>query len=276
MAERPILFSGPMVRAILDGRKTQTRRPVKGLRVRLRHEVASEPAPVAGCSPPLRAAPSVYGAKMNLHGAVAIELPGRPEGVRTFLGVKPQEFDFLCPYAAGHTYLRRHPDGRMAWHLQPDGEQRLWVRETFSPLDADHFTDPGRPRDLLSDRHGSPRRNGAAYLADTLNKQGEEDGDSKRCRLDLGYRWKPGIHMPRWASRLLLEVTEIRVERLDAITEDDARAEGMEGVREPGDADLRYTFRRRWAAMYGAGSPFQGVLDPWVWVVSFRRVEAAP
>jgi hypothetical protein len=257
MRERPILFTGEMVREILAGRKTQTRRPVKSLRVRLRHEVASDPPMAAGVAPPLRAPAGAYPAKMNLHGAVAIELRGdRPPGVRAFLGVKPQEFDFLCPYADGHTYMRRHPYGRMAWHLQVPEGQRLWVRETFN---LDGMTPPGAPHPVT-------------YRADW------NDADA------IPTKWKPGIHMPRWASRLLLEVTEVRVERLQAITEEDAKAEGMPIDVEPCDhtrqscADVgclgqtrRSSFCGRWEDMHGIGS---WTKNPWVWVISFRRVEA--
>jgi hypothetical protein len=82
--------------------------------------------------------------------------------------------------------------------------------------------------------------------------------------------------MPRWASRLLLEVESVRVERLDAITEEDARAEEMETFRAmpPSDASCRETFVRRWGGMYGGGE-FAAAENPWVWVVTFRRVDAA-
>jgi hypothetical protein len=236
MRERPILFSGPMVRAILSGQKTQTRRPVKDLRVRLRHEVASDLPDVL---PRSAAGPGVYAAELNQHGAVAVRIAsGR------LLGVKPQEFDFLCPYADGHTYLRKYPDARTAWHLQTPGA-RLWVREA----------------------HVRGTMNGGAQ--EWVRYRATDESD-----VPAGTRWKPGIHLPRAFARLILEVTDVRIERLEAITEADALAEGMAPVREPPDASLRYTFLRRWNLMYG-GSVLARENNPWVWVVSLRRVDVA-
>lgn len=261
MKERPILFSGPMVREILAGRKTQTRRPVKNLRVRLRHEVSSDlPALVR---PVVTARVGAYPAKLNLAGAVSVELPREPgSAVRPFLGVKPQEFDFVCPYADGHTYLRRHPDGRMAWHLQVAEGQRLWVRETFS---LDRLTVYPCPP--------------AWYRADFMTWEvtdHDECNPPTTCKRGLtgdclhGLHWKPAIHMPRKLSRLLLEVESVRVERLQAITEEDARAEGMETFLLPMQVPTcRDVLRLRWDEMYGGGD-FEWDRSPWVWVVTFR------
>jgi hypothetical protein len=232
-----------MVRAILAGQKTQTRRPVKDLRVRLRHEVSSDiPAIIR---PVLRYGPGVYRAGMNQHGAVHVI------GEQGDLGVKPQEFDFLCPYAEGHTYLRRHPDGRMAWHIQVPEGQRLWVRETFRYVD-DH-------------------RMRVAFRA------GQEPSTD-------GRRWRPGIHLPFCHHRIGLEVTEVRVERLQAITEEDARAEGVPRDDSPCD-HVRYSCEEIGCLGPGYRSSFAGLWDelhvrdgftwkanPWVWAVSFRRV----
>jgi hypothetical protein len=204
--ERPILFTGPMVRAILEGRKTQTRRPVKW-------------TPVHGFNL------AFYGLSPG-HYMTGVESSPWVLYSRRGDGVWEQRTEPLrCPYGAP--------------------EDRLWVRET----------------------HARGTMNGGELRWVRFRA-------TEPNALPPGARWTPAIHMPRWASRLLLEVTEFRVERLDAITEEDARAEGMEGVREGGDRDLRYTFRRRWAAMYGGG-PFDGVLNPWVWAVSFRGVDAA-
>jgi hypothetical protein len=221
MKERPILMSGPLVREILAGHKDVTRRPVKNLRVRLRHEVASD---LPDALPRSAAGPGVYAAEMNQHGAVAIRTAsGR------LLGVKPSEFDFLCPYADGHTYLRTYPDGRALWNLQPNGEQRLWVRETFR-----RFPD-GR----------------AVYRASL-----------PEGALDCHFKpWTPGIHMPRWACRLVLDVVSIRVERLHEITEEDARREGVEDV---------VAFALKWSELYGNGD-YDWNVNPWVWRIQFRR-----
>jgi hypothetical protein len=226
MKERPILMSGPMVRAILEGRKTQTRRVVT-------------PQPKVG-----QAEPYEYRvAKIAL-------MPPRANGEceeqwlargDDLIGPLPR-----CPYGV--------PGGR------------LWVRETWLELDRDHYQEPGRPRDLLSDRYGKPRRNGVAYRADT-----DSEGDA--IRAEYGYRWTPSIHMPRWASRLTLEITEVRVQRLQEISEEDAKAEGVI-ARGPGSPTLRphqRDFRALWNDInskrgYGWDS------NPWVWAISFKRL----
>jgi hypothetical protein len=230
MGERPILMSGPLVREILAGRKDVTRRPVKNLRVRLRHKVSSDlPAPPGTR---LVAPPDAYWAEMNQHGAVSIRCT---EG--RLLGVKPQEFDFLCPYADGHTYLRTYPDGRALWNLQPDGEQRLWVRETFARV----------PRTAYWHDRTIPHREHDDEWA--IYREGWERSAPS---------WKPSIHMPRWACRLVLEVVSIRVERLHEITEEDARREGV--------AD-RAAFAAKWREIYGA-EPWDS--NPWVWRIEFH------
>ncbi|MBX5154598.1 hypothetical protein HJB78_27175 [Rhizobium lentis] len=154
MADRPILFSGPMVRALLAGTKTQTRRTLK-----------FQPAP----------------------GISIIRKTIRPlDG---------------SPY---HSFERRSVYGNYAGELDIRIKRgdRLWVRESWKPHSTfDHLP----PREM-------PESN-VFYLAD------EKYSPS-------GSRGRPGIHMPRWASRLTLTVTDVRVERLQDITEEDARAEG--------------------------------------------------
>lgn len=102
--------------------------------------------------------------------------------------------------------------------------------------------------------------------------------------LDDGPRWRPSIHMPRWASRITLEVTDVRLERLQDISEEDAKAEGVAtrclaepdespecsvGFRNP-DGFALDNFRSLWDAINGAES---WDANPWVWVVSFRRLQ---
>lgn len=197
--ERPILFSGPMVRAILDGRKTQTRRVVK-------------PQPLVG-----------------------------------------SEGDFWWPDApprrrhyAGDEHLRRG----LAQDLCPYGApgDLLWVRETWA-------------RDVP----GCP--GGLSYRADHIDPAG--DGPAHPMR------WRPSIHMPRVASRITLRVEAIRVERLNDITEADARAEGIDPeVYEvpPGASFASYVaaFSTLWDAINGKRAPWAS--NPWVFVVSFRRL----
>jgi len=186
MKERPILFSGPMVRAILEGRKTQTRRVVK---------------PQPGCDP-----------RDDEH----LDM-GR------------------CPYG------------------QPG--DRLWVREAWHTDERDLEYARAKHEDAMSD---SP----IYYRADPEND-------------NAGCTWRPSIHMPRWASRITLEITRVRVERLQEISEKDAIAEGADPYLHPvhpGREGLRHVdgFRSLWESINGPGS---WDANPWVWVIEFKRVE---
>lgn len=222
MAERPILFSAPMVRAILAGTKLQTRRAIKAahpewIKVRQR--------PIPDDDGRLQ-----YGWDGN-----------RGSSLR-------------CPYG------------------QPG--DRLWVRETHMDL-------------------------GACYLY-----RADPGAEDERAMVAPGQRWKPAIHMPRAASRITLEITGVRVERLQDISEADALAEGCHGPDEDTDSNLPacpqcggvglYTafnlatggalpdtdcrmcdtsakrYRLLWDQINGAGS---WESNPWVWVVEFGRAE---
>jgi hypothetical protein len=189
MRERPILFSGPMIRAILDGTKTQTRRVIR-------------PQP---------------GAEVNRYE------PG-------FVNEAWQSgfVDVSCPYGA-------------------PGD-RLWVRETWGRL----YEPP--PDD------SEPTFYRADYDAEALATQ-------------VLPRWKPSIHMPRWASRITLEVTGVRVERLREITEADAEAEGVSSNLETRTL-ARDEFRALWESINGKRPGCAWEQNPWVWVVEFRCVKA--
>ena len=182
MKERPIIFSGPMVRAILDGRKTQTRRAVK-------------PQPLWVASP----------------GVPFKTMDADPKGT------------INCPYG------------------QPG--DRLWVRESHYMILQTHDGGAGA----------------VEYRADYCDE------------LASGIRWRPSIHMPRSASRITLEVVSVRVERLDEISEEDAKAEGYksQSIMENPDAG-RLWFRDLWESINGPGS---WAKNPFVWVVEFKRVE---
>jgi hypothetical protein len=228
MREWPIIFSGPMVNAILDGRKTQTRRVVK-------------PQPIDLC-------PRSVWKAAKAHP----DMPDPSPSTHLFLSENGQAYGQRCPYGA-------------------PGD-RLWVREAWGI---------GSRPDPWGGYDGIEYRADEAWL---------EDGDYLPCYkvatpddVCLGdYRagWHPSIHMPRWASRITLEVTGVRVERLQAISEKDAIAEGAPGYEEgvdaaPPDSDCewsyRASFRRLWERINGAGS---WDTQPWVWVVEFQRVEA--
>lgn len=204
MKERPILFTGPMVRALRDGSKTQTRRV----------------------------------AKQTESGHVK-----EPGGNRRWHTEDPDS-SAACPYG------------------QPG--DRLWVRESFSGPDCMERSDeyPALPPGQW------PKESPIWCWAD-----GEpEYGDWTRPR--------PSIHMPRWASRITLEIVSVRVERLQKISEADALAEGVQA--EPCDharlscADIgcweptaKGQYGWLWESINGPGS--WGV-NPWVWAVEFRRL----
>jgi hypothetical protein len=234
MRERPILFSAAMVRAILAGRKTQTRRIVKG---------------VDGAYSPI------------------------PAGHR------------LLNYA-GEEEIARCPYGKPG--------DRLWCKETWHYVNHQHG-----PRGLEV-CIGYP-----ADGDDLPNRPSIPVGEEWADRADAWpYRPRrhPSIHMPRWASRITLEITGVRVERLQAISEADAKAEGVEppeaeredhdwsicptcggtglhgslgdnlGYREVDCTDCdthAKRYRHLWNAINGPGS---WDANPWVWVVEFRRL----
>ncbi|MCK9728591.1 hypothetical protein [Pseudomonas syringae] len=222
--ERPILFSAPMVRAILEGRKTVTRREVK--------KPAALDCLAAGFEPAFLA------------------LPGNAD---------------LCPY------------GRAG--------DRLWVRETWSDVNLQGapgiaYRADGDVRDLMEDasfldedgafNYDDPRSRPYQFACWSEDLLGGKEG-----------RWRPSIHIPRWASRILLEITAVRVERLQDIGEDQAKAEGIrlytdhaelgewwhvDGI-ETYSADPRKSFELLWTSVGGDWNA-----NPWVWVVKFKRV----
>lgn len=221
--ERPILFSAPMVRAILDGRKTVTRRPVKGLKTNL-------PVVTAADGTPLKT-----GACWDIGGPI-----------------------LHCPFG------------------KPG--DRLWVRETWYCDHSEVMSGPYlKPDDLDI---GEARDDGTlVYAADGLTPYEAAQPV-----------WKPSIHMPRWACRILLEITDVRVERLqdgDGETSFESRyvAEGINRIHqgdgeyafhpfktEPGPGNWTDPFdawRELWVSVSGADS---WNANPWVWVVEFKQV----
>ena len=137
---------------------------------------------------------------------------------------------------------------------------RLWVRETFSlvPCSAGCEKYP---------EGFDPTRSSASQ------PHAPHEGVRYRATWDRSHsaRWRPSIHMPRWASRILLEVAEVRVERLQDISEADAYAEG---IPEWKSADQTFSpivrFRRLWESINGPGSWGR---NDWLWVIGFRVLE---
>ncbi|HDV0468921.1 TPA: hypothetical protein ACN63N_005543 [Klebsiella oxytoca] len=219
MTERGMIFNGEMVRALLDGRKTQTRRPIKWKQTRF------------------------------------TEIGEREDGSKWPWS---EDAEHACDF----------------WHPCPFGAvgDRIWVRETWGVV-SHAFSDDGLMIDWVPDRpataiHEMPFGNGyysgyAIYAADGDFTWGDDDGyeDGRSC-------WKPSIHMPRAASRILLEITDVRVERLRSMSQDDARAEGVIAASGPMEAGL--AFRELWDSIYGEES---WKANPWVWVIKFKRIE---
>jgi hypothetical protein len=233
-----------MVRALLAGRKTQTRRLAEPLRVSVRRDVRPD-VPIGGfVARPGRS----YPAKLNPHGAVSA---GAGDD---WLGLKPGEFDLVCPYASGRTHLADHGGGRKVWTITPAPDQRLWVRETWGRCDRDRVI----------------------YRADDIDALAKERGWVSMPT------WKPSIYMPRVLSRISLRVTGVRVERLQEISEEDAGAEGVDtsvvdpsprgfdGIRPKHYVHARDCFADLWDAINGKRAPWSS--NPWAWAVSFEVV----
>lgn len=250
--ERPILFSAPMVRAILEGRKTQTRRMVK-----------NEFGVCAECfASPITAVPHNEG-----------------DGGMGIFGDDPYLRVAACSHAGDLA------GGRTRCPYGVPGE-RLWVKETFA-AEREEQAGTGAVRWTYVD--GWEKKIGALYRADGIREY-------------VG-RWRPSIHMPRCLSRIDLEVTGVRIEKLHAITEADATAEGctasvwetwtaydpdtegypsffIEPTAEDGidpatvkhhrsERTALFAFERLWRDINGGAS---WDANPWVWVVEFKRV----
>lgn len=209
MKTRPILFSAPMVRALLEGRKTQTRRVVK-------------PQPI------------LQDGFWRLYGA------SWSDGIKS------------VPAMPGHSLSTRNPYGKPG--------DLLWVREAWQ-LHA-RATDLGTVVYRAS-------INDAWSIAHELIPV-EKIGRLEPKPFQQG--WRPSLHMPRWASRLTLELTEVRVQRLQEISEADAYAEGCNDEGHPylspfGGRAVTNNYAALWESINGRGS---WEANPWVWALTFR------
>ncbi len=211
MSDHPILFSGPMVRAILSGQKTQTRRVMKP-------QPSSDFAPIA----------------VEWYAPTVLDRSGEEQPGAEVFGVYGEEEGYRCPYGA-------------------PGE-RLWVRETWL-----------RDKEIYLYKADF----GKGVLSDSWRG-----------------KWKPSIHMPRPASRITLDIVSVRVERVQSITREDAKAEGVSNVwswNEERNAKHPEHFRRALLNPYianysvlwdeiNAGRGYGWDVNPWVWGVEFKRV----
>ena len=210
-----MIFNAEMVRALLDGRKTQTRRPIKWKQTRF------------------------------------TEIGEREDGSKWPWS---EDAEHACDF----------------WHPCPFGAvgDRIWVREAFRV--HSRATDVATLVYKASERNSWTEQTRRVPVA-VCNKPATPE------------KWTPSLHMPRWASRILLEITDVRVERLNAISEEDATAEGVPPagsllpdypgtlLTPKGDfATAKVAFQRLWESIYGEES---WKANGWVWVISFKRVE---
>lgn len=247
--EKPLIFTAASVLATLAGTKTQTRRLINlgRLRVRLPYVVNSDFSDLFPESKTV-AEPGLYQLHGGLHsGGLAIQVGGKG------LGIKPGEFDFVCPYVTGTTRLRT---GR-GWWIEPHGEQRLWVKEAAWIAPADF----GRSG-LLRDDEGRQR---------IVSYDATCDSEERRCAADYGVKKSSPIFMPRWASRLTLRIKSVRIERLHDISEADALAEGVKRAPDRGQTRLtaKELYALAWDSIHGPGSWNK---NPFVWTIAYSRV----
>jgi len=228
MNERPILFSGPMVRAILEGRKTQTRRVVKNLEMfGDEHDDGT-----------------VDLADVEVHWT---ETGHSGPGYYAWCGEYPDEGSEII----------KCPHGTVG--------DRLWVRESFRLSTGSQ----GDHNGVVTFRDGASK---IIYWQDghrIHDRYGFIEKDSPKAM-----RPRPSIHMPRWASRITLEITGIRVERVKEISVKDAIAEGIKQVGQPYIARNTWVlrdFRDLWDSI-NASRGFGWDSNPWVWVIEFKRV----
>ena len=226
MKSRPILFSAPMVLALLDGRKTITRRIVK------------LPRDLAG-------------------GDLSKAWPDKMFGVTPGLHV---------PMPDGTVQRLRNPWG---W---PE-PSRLWVRETFCLESTyDYHGYHSAPDDNRPIQKHDDNADGSYWLIPHYRAtEPEPNIVPYRCDADDDRtRWTPSIFMPRWASRITLEVTGVRAERLQDINRGDAMDEGCPFPNMAHGDDPRQWYAGLWDQINGHGS---WDLNPWVWVISIARIE---
>lgn len=236
MKERPIILNGEMVGAVLDGRKTQTRRPVKEADSAMLDFLGGEAGDDCAAEVSI-----IYVENID-----RIDDNGKTYKYTGLLGCTSE-----------------YPEEGYIELTSPCGVpgDRLWVRETWREWHQEADSECGCSGDPYCTCSPHPKAS-ACYRADGHFVEPED-----RQMYDI--KWKPSIHMPRWSSRILLEITDIRVERVQDISEDDAIAEGS-GV----PLDKRYVvqeyFKPLWQSIYGEDAWNR---NDWVWVIDFKPVE---
>jgi hypothetical protein len=261
--ERPLLMSGPMVRAILDGRKTQTRRVLV-------------PQPDASLN-------HSKGREIDRFRCVGV-------------GPKTGRGSWEAGNCAGP--ILAFPDGRHSVKADIDcpfghAGTRLWVREAWTADFGHSFSDNEgawwheMPRSLRTEKavqylyyaadgailHPINRECSADDVANSADARASS-WEQKDEDLE-GRRWVPSIHMPRWASRITLEILGVRVERLQSICQYDAANEiGMDSATVAYGHDACADFASLWDSLNvkRSGGAYSWASNPWVWCLSFRRV----
>ncbi|MEI7341242.1 hypothetical protein WCT87_07115 [Pectobacterium brasiliense] len=238
MKERPIIFNAEMVRAILSGQKTQTRR---ALRIQPKE-----------CN--------------HTHW------PEHPNSEW-----KNDDKGWSCAVCGNGVSLTKRDVKGITCPFGKVGD-RLWVRETWQVIHD--YTDEYGNVDERRFARSIPKQRGNYWHPVYAERFGSENRD------DRGFPWRPAIHMPRWASRITLEITDVRVERLSDISEEDCWAEGIDEIDGRFEnveiidmaiklgcciEDAKPMFALLWQSIYGAES---WDANPWVWVIEFKRMEA--
>lgn len=342
MKESPILFSAPMVLAILAGRKTQTRRIVKpqpdaslgdapgaawnagfvdvkcpygdrGDRLWVRHRADIFPVyykPIVGWEGLYaagtdgriyrmdRGEPEPLAGSPSSKGYLTVSLSRGTWETHAIHKLICEAFYGPPPFAGAQV---RHVDGDQTNNAPANldwgsHEQNWQDRKAHGRgMGAEHHAAKLTP-DQVAEIRGSKEpqralaeRFGVSQSTIWEARNGRTWGEHAPAPRNLpAFRlWRPSIHMPRWASRLLLEVTDVRVQRLQEITEEDSRAEGVSPFFElypeigrdqsllPGelcaDAEHRASFAVLWDEINGDRALFSS--NPWVWAISFRRLE---
>ena len=226
MKERPILFSAPMVRAILEGRKTQTRRVIT-----LKSSI-------------LRAGPTATYRMMPEGDALLERWPIQDRMMNNFGRCERVK----CPYGV-------------------PGD-RLWVKENWIPV---HF---GSYEPIERGEHIPHYPDSIQYAADTIHGY-------HTCWDTYPGKWRSSLSLARWMSRITLEITDVRVQRIQDISEEDARAEGIHQVLEPNTFELEEPYKstihkRRFSHVWDFINAKRGYgwdVNPWCWCISFKPAE---